>query len=67
MSFAIALMIMTAYMSFTSESHAMSTLERLHCDYVFSSYASTQIDQRDYPNCSKRFEYLTKRYINNYY
>lgn len=62
-SLALAIMGMTAYMSFTSESQAMTFLERKHCDYIFSSYASTQIDRKDYPRCEKRFIYLTKIYF----
>lgn len=52
---------------FVTDSHAMSHLERLRCDYIFSEYAFTQIDRSDYPECGKRFDYLTKRYFNNNY
>lgn len=49
------------------DTHAMPQLVRLRCDYVFSEYAFTQIDRKDYPECSKRFDYLTKRFQSNFY
>ena len=60
-----ALALSTIY--FYNESHAISHLERLRCDYIFSEYAFTQIDRADYPECGKRFDYLTKRYFTNHY
>ena len=60
-----ALAFSTAY--FYNESHAMGTLERLHCDYVFSNYAFTEVNRADYPRCEKRFDYLTKRFQSNSY
>lgn len=50
-----------------TDTHAIGTLERMHCDYIFSEYAFTQIDRADYPRCESRFDYLTKRYLNNNY
>lgn len=64
-SFALSLMLTTSWMTY--DTHAMSQLHRLHCDYVFSSYATTQIDRKDYPRCEKRFDYLTKMYFTNNY
>lgn len=49
------------------DAHALSYLERQRCDYVFSEYAFTQVDRKDYPECSKRFDYLTKRFQSNFY
>ena len=49
------------------KTNAMTQLERLRCDYIFSEYAFTQVDRKDFPECSKRFDYLTKRYQSNFY
>lgn len=61
MSLACTLFLATIYLQ-VSDTHAMSHIERLRCDYIFSEYAFTQIDRADYPECEKRFIYLTKRY-----
>ena len=62
LSFALSALIMSLH-----DTHALSYLERQRCDYVFSEYAFTQIDRKDYPECSKRFDYLTKRYMTENY
>lgn len=66
MSLACTLFLATIYLQ-VSDTHAMSHLSRLRCDYIFSEHAFTEVDRADYPECVSRFDYLTKRYFTNNY
>ena len=41
-----------------------------YCDKIFSESHFTDIERKDYPNCTNRFQYLTNKikrdFINNY-